>query len=722
MSDPTRRPLPGEGAAATSSSPVRPSTRPILADSPLCLLVIIALSVFLVESLVMIVFLFVQPSPWLEVFLDSTAISVVLLPVLHLLATRPLILHIREREAVELTLLRAREELEVQAQQRTAELAGTSAKLQTETVGHRQAEEAQGRSLRRLERLNRLQQQLILPGLLEEKFKMVTEVAVELLDLDFCRIWSVAPGDLCASGCIHASATGEDHVCARRDRCLHLMASSGRYTHTDGNHRRVPFGYYKIGQIAAGEERRTVAHNVTTDPSVADHEWAKRLGLVSFAGYRLHDARDNPTGVFAMFAKHPLSEEDDVFLSHLAETTSKVIMDHQAEEELRQAQKLEGVGQLAGGIAHEFNNLLQVIGGYARYAMEGLDPQEERHDDLEQVLKAADRATALTRQLLGFSRRHVIQPKSVDANDVVRDLAKLARPTIGEHISLGLLLADDAGPVHADAGQLQQAIMNLCVNARDAMPAGGELTLKTERVVLTEPFWDPHFDIKPGPYVVFGVSDTGCGIPRDVQQHIFEPFFTTKEVGKGTGLGLALVYGTMRQHKGAIHVYSEVGRGTEFKLYVPSADESAEDDWAEQEQSGPLGKETILVAEDEPMVRNLTVRTLQEAGYTVLEACDGEEALRVFKENCDTIALVVLDAVMPRLSGHEVYRRIKRSSPDTKVVCCSGYDRETARSECLARENVPLIEKPFTSHALLSTVREVLDAQRPCQLAPPTTF
>ncbi len=581
----------------------------------------------------------------------------------------------------------------------------------------KQANESQTRSLRRLEGVNRLQEELILPAPLEEKFKKITDAAVDLLDLDFCRIWSILPGDLCDTDCVHATTTDEARLCRRRDRCLHLMASSGRYTHTDGGHRRVPLGLYKIGRIATGEEKKTVSNNVTADPNVADHQWARRLGLVSFAGYKLRDARGNMTGVMAMFAKHPISEEDDAFLSHLADTTSKVIMDHQAEEELRQSQKLEGVGQLAGGVAHEFNNLLQVIDGYTCAGMEGLAPEEERYTDLDQVRKAAERAASLTRQLLGFSRRRAIEPKSTDANLLVHDLAKLIRPTIGEHIFLQLALSDDVGTVYADAVELQQALLNLCLNARDAMRAGGTLVLKTERTFVSEPLWDSHFDIKPGPYVIFSVCDTGCGIPRDIQQRIFEPFFTTKEVGKGTGLRLALVYGVVRQHKGAIHVYSEVGMGTTFKLYLPPGGEKAEQDCVQPSSSALFGDETILVAEDESMVRSFAVRTLEKAGYTVLAAADGEEALRRFEENRDLISLVILDAVMPKLSGHEVHRHIRQVAPDVKVVCCTGYDRETARSECLVRENVPLIQKPFSTQTLLSTVRQTLDAQSQCQLA-----
>ena len=247
-------------------------------------------------------------------------------------------------------------------------------------------------------------------------------------------------------------------------------------------------------------------------------------------------------------------------------------------EQLREAQKLEAVGLLAGGIAHEFNNLLQVIGGYTTCAMEGLSPQEQRYEDLQQVRTATDRATALTRQLLGFSRRRILQPDNVDPNQLVGDLARMLQTLVGDRISVEVALREDIGTVYADPGELQQALLNLCLNARDAMPSGGTLLLSTERVILSEALWEPRFEIEPGRYVVFGVADTGQGISAAVRQHIFEPFFTTKEVGKGTGLGLAMVYGMVQQHKGAIHVYSEPGKGTTFKVYLPSGGKSREED------------------------------------------------------------------------------------------------------------------------------------------------
>jgi PAS domain S-box-containing protein len=469
----------------------------------------------------------------------------------------------------------------------------------------KQVEQRQVVMIKRMEGLHFLQETLLLPGTLEDKFKIITDTAVDLLDLDLCRIWMVRLGNLCDSGCIHATTSDEKHRCPKHEKCLHLLASSGRYTHLDGDHRRVPLGCYKIGKIATGEVNKYLTNHVTTDPCVHDHEWASSLGLVSFAGYKLLNMRDKPTGVLAMFAKHPLSAEDDAFLENLARKTSKLIIDHYTEEELRQAQKLDGVGQLAGGVAHEFNNLLQVITGFTRYGMKGLDPEEDRYHDYQHVLEAADRATALTRQLLGFSRRKAIQPKCVDANRVVRDLIQILRPTLGKLIIINELLGDDVGMIYADTVDLQQSLLNLCLNARDAMPAGGILTIKTEKTVIDCSCQFSRFEILPGCYVIFSVSDMGCGISPQNQQHIFEPFYSTKEVGQGTGLGLSMVYGMVQQHHGAIQVESEVGQGTCIKLYLPSRTDPNLEESEATNGLNLLEPDSIPLAENIPMTTGL---------------------------------------------------------------------------------------------------------------------
>ncbi|HTU26552.1 MAG TPA: response regulator [Pirellulales bacterium] len=385
------------------------------------------------------------------------------------------------------------------------------------------------------------------------------------------------------------------------------------------------------------------------------------------------------------------------------------------DEQLRQSHKLEAVGSLAGGIAHEFNNLLQAICGYTRYAMNGLDEAEQRCQDLQQVLKAADRAASLTRELLGFSRRQMLERGSIDPGELVDDLVRMLRPLIGEQIDLQVVLAPDVGLLHGDRGLLQQMLLNLCINARDAMPDGGPLVLKTQRAVLSEHYCALHPMCKPGTYVLFSVSDAGCGIPPEIRQRIFEPFFTTKEVGKGTGLGLAMVYGCVEQHGGLINVYSEPNLGTTFRVYLPLGEAVEPEAGATVVRAVAGGSETILVAEDEPIVRDLTVRILKDAGYRVLAAADGAEAVELLEAHADEISLVLLDAVMPKLTGHQAYDRIKFKNPHLPVVFCSGYDPEMGQVKLLLQEGVRMVQKPFDPDQLLTILREVLDARVPSE-------
>jgi PAS domain S-box-containing protein len=381
----------------------------------------------------------------------------------------------------------------------------------------------------------------------------------------------------------------------------------------------------------------------------------------------------------------------------------------QRDLQLRQAQKMEAIGTLAGGVAHEFNNLLQAIQGYTIYAMNGLPDGDERRNDLQQVIKASERATTLTRQLLGFSRREVLRLTDLDPNEQVRDLVKMLRPLIGADIEVQMNLAPDVGMVHADAGHLQQLLMNLCVNARDAMPHGGKLLIKTEDLELSDELAELRRDLAPGRYLVLSVTDTGCGMSPEVRDRIFEPFFTTKGVGKGTGLGLPMVYGVVRQHNGTVRVYSELGVGTSFRIYLPVINRPSENVEAAPRSKPRGGNETILVAEDDPMVRDVAVRILERAGYRTITAADGVQAVELFEKHQDAISLAIIDMVMPRLSGREVYQSIKQTKPQTQIVFCSGYDPEMTGVETLPDQTTQIVQKPFDPEKLLDIIRDALD-------------
>ena len=379
------------------------------------------------------------------------------------------------------------------------------------------------------------------------------------------------------------------------------------------------------------------------------------------------------------------------------------------ESQLRQAQKMEAVGQLAGGIAHDFNNLLQVILGHVEAMQSDLLPESPEMEPLGEVRRAAERAANLTRQLLAFSRRQIIQPVNLDLNDLVEGVLKMIRRVIGEHIELHFLSGNCLGTVHADRGQIEQILMNLCVNARDAMPNGGTLTIETENVVIEKNFCREHLWAVEGRYVLLSVTDTGHGIDEATRSQIFEPFFTTKGIGQGTGLGLATVYGIVKQHNGLIYVYSEPGRGAAFKVYLPIVERLAEEVGTKIPELATGGKETILLAEDEDMVRNLVSRMLMIAGYTVLTAYDGEDAMRVFEENADKIELAILDIMMPKLGGREVMDRIHARCPRIRFLFSSGYSENAIHTNFVMKEGLHLITKPYRKSELLRAVRETLD-------------
>jgi len=380
------------------------------------------------------------------------------------------------------------------------------------------------------------------------------------------------------------------------------------------------------------------------------------------------------------------------------------------EERFLKAQRMEAVGRLAGGIAHDFNNLLTAILGTAELLLEDLPATDPRRADVEEIRKAGSRAADLTRQLLAFSRSQVLEPKVVDPNVMVADMDKLLRRLIGEDVELRTILGRDLGAVRADPGQLEQVIVNLAVNARDAMPQGGKLTIETANAELDESYARQHEPVRPGAYVMLAVSDTGVGMDAATKARIFEPFFTTKEKGKGTGLGLATVYGIVKQSGGYIWVYSEPGQGATFKLYFPRVDEPA----AAREE--PLrkptrlrGTETILVVEDDQMVRHSTRRMLEAHGYRVLVAESGAEALMLVEQHVEPIHLVVTDVVMPGMNGREVVDRLRARRPDVKALYLSGYTDEAIVHHGIIESGIPFLQKPFTLEALGRKVREVLD-------------
>jgi CheY-like chemotaxis protein len=373
---------------------------------------------------------------------------------------------------------------------------------------------------------------------------------------------------------------------------------------------------------------------------------------------------------------------------------------------------MEAVGTLAGGIAHDFNNLLTVIQGYGQLLAERLKDNAELAAEVKQIEDAAQRAAALTRQLLAFSRRQVLKPKVLDLNSVVTGMDRMLRRVIGEDIELVTKTAADLGQVQADPGQVEQVIMNLAVNARDAMPEGGKLIFETRNVELDDAYAREHMGARPGQYAMLAVTDTGVGMDAQTQAHIFEPFFTTKELGRGTGLGLSTVYGIVKQSGGYITVYSEPGRGSTFKIYLPRAlQPAAAASAAARVEQKARGTETILLLEDDHGLRELAVRVLRTSGYTVLEAANGEQAERVCREHAGEIHLLLTDVVMPGQSGPEVARRLSPLRPAMKVLYISGYAPNAIVEQGTLGPGAAFLHKPFTPSALLEKVQQVLESQ-----------
>jgi signal transduction histidine kinase len=421
-------------------------------------------------------------------------------------------------------------------------------------------------------------------------------------------------------------------------------------------------------------------------------------------------------GTFAMYYQEPRGPGDrDLQLIEAATHLASIALERdrgerarrRLEEQARQSQKMEAVGRLAGGIAHDFNNLLTVINGYGQMVLEELPEESHARQPLGEILKAGRRAAALTRQLLDYARKQLVRPVAFDLNARVADLAGMLRRLIRDDIEVRTELPAGLGEVKADPGQVEQALMNLVVNAQDAMPAGGRLTITTAQVEVGE----GHPEVRPGPYAVLAVADTGVGMTEEVRRQVFEPFFTTKPVGQGTGLGLAQVYGIARQAGGHVEVESRVGEGATFRLYLPLA--AGQDDGGPQEhgvEASRRGSETVVVADEDAAVRSVTRRVLQGLGYRVLEAGDGAEAMRIGEQHQGPIHILVADVTMPRASGREAAEALRSRYPGLKILYLSGYADDAVVRHGVEGAGLNFLSKPFTPGALAKRVRDVLDS------------
>jgi two-component system cell cycle sensor histidine kinase/response regulator CckA len=461
-----------------------------------------------------------------------------------------------------------------------------------------------------------------------------------------------------------------------------------------------------------------VTNDLSHDSGMLDLAWATREGIVGFAGYPLLVA-GQLVGVLALFTRQPWSDPVLNGLGTLADTIANGVQRKAAEQaglmletQLRQAQKMEAVGRLAGGIAHDFNNVLSVILSLSDMMLHDLKTGDPLRHDVREIHTAGIRAASLTRQLLLFSRQQVIEPVVLDLNGLLADMDRMLQRLVGADVELTLIPGESVGRVLVDPGSIEQVIMNLAVNARDAMPTGGKLTMETVDVELDAEFARNHLGAKMGSYVMFSVTDTGVGMDKATLARIFDPFFTTKEVGKGTGLGLSTVFGIVQQCGGNIWVYSEPGLGTAFKIYLPRVDAPAEAARPLNVPTTLRGSETILLVEDEAQVRAVARGILLRHGYTVLEAGHAGEAILLCESHPGTIHLLLSDVVMPGMSGPELARRLVQVRPGTRVLCMSGYTDDTAVRHGVIDAALAYLQKPITVESLTRKVREVLDAGR----------
>jgi PAS domain S-box-containing protein len=483
-----------------------------------------------------------------------------------------------------------------------------------------------------------------------------------------------------------------------------VVGSDGRLI--DGNDGFLKMTGYTRGEIEAGQ----VSHEGITPAEYRqnDEDAGAQLKVAGVAKlYEKEYLHKNGKRIPVLVGAARIDDVTEETVYFILDRTERKLL----EDQLRQAQKMEAIGRLAGGIAHDFNNLLTIINGYGQLALSRAEPQNSVRPALEEILKAGERAASLTRQLLAFGRRQVLVPQPLDLNAIVRNMDNMLRRLIGEDVDLACILIDSLATIKADPGQIEQVIMNLAINARDAMPRGGKLTIETANANLDQAYTRSHAEVQPGPYVMLAVSDTGTGMDAETQAHIFEPFFTTKEKGKGTGLGLSTVFGIVRQSGGNIWVYSEPGHGSTFKVYLPCVEETPGARRRVARDTRSLaGTETILVVEDEEAVRSLVREILQANGYQILEASSGEEALAVLKQNTKPIQLLLTDVIMPTMSGKELAESLKSLHREMRVLYMSGYTDNAIIHHGVLDSGTAFIQKPFTPDSLLRKVREVMNA------------
>jgi PAS domain S-box-containing protein len=501
----------------------------------------------------------------------------------------------------------------------------------------------------------------------------------------------------------------------KNEETLDLKAGAGLNADAVVN-TSVPIGTSHIGLIAQ-ERKPRIINDLCSHAKITGAECSVENEMKVFAGYPLI-VEDKLLGIIESFSRSELTDDTLDALSSVGDMVSQCIIRKRTEEalrksenQLRQAQKLESIGRLAGGIAHDFNNMLTAINGYSELALKRLPEDSPVRRNIREIKNAGERSALLTHQLLAFSRQQLLQPKILDINQVIKETVSLLKRLIGEDIHLVTVLDPKTSRVKVDPGQLSQVIMNLVVNARDAMPNGGKLTIETTNIYFDKESVRRNANVSPGNYVMFAVSDNGVGMDEETQQRIFEPFFTTKDIGEGTGLGLATVYGIVKQSGGSISVYSEVGVGTTFKIYFPEIKEKVSEEGKAVSGELPVGNERILLVEDDDSIRALTREILEMYGYKVLTARNGVEALMLCKqENCD-FDLLLTDVVMPQMGGRELVKKLTEETPSLRVLFTSGYTDDAVMRHGVIEENTNFLQKPFNSKTLAYKVREILDAK-----------